>query len=79
MVDVLKWFEHCCKSPRKTLKTVNCHRAAAWEEEAISLTCLVSGGVYAEYKENVQINHVVSIVGWGVDEDDVEYWIIRNR
>jgi len=23
------------------------------------------------------VNHVVSIVGWGV-EDDVEYWIVRN-
>jgi cathepsin X len=23
------------------------------------------------------VNHVVSIVGWGV-EDDTEYWIVRN-
>ncbi|KAG2451379.1 hypothetical protein HYH02_003981 [Chlamydomonas schloesseri] len=38
-----------------------------------------TGGVYAERKSNPDINHVVSVVGWGVDpETDVEYWIIRN-
>ncbi|KXZ43314.1 hypothetical protein GPECTOR_94g636 [Gonium pectorale] len=36
-----------------------------------------TGGVYAEYKERIGINHVVSVVGWGVEDGD-EYWIIRN-
>lgn len=32
-----------------------------------------TGGIYAESVKKVHINHVVSVVGWGVEED-VEYW-----
>lgn len=32
-----------------------------------------SGGIYTEYREKMWTNHIVSVIGWGV-EDDVEYW-----
>jgi len=39
-----------------------------------------SGGVYSEYNAQPQINHVVSIVGWGIDQNNASnsYWVVRN-
>jgi len=39
-----------------------------------------TGGIFSQKKLFSLINHEVSIVGWGVSDDDAseEYWIIRN-
>jgi cathepsin X len=39
-----------------------------------------SSGVFAEVQpdNDARINHVVSIVGWGVDDDENSYWVARN-
>ena len=36
------------------------------------------GGVYEEKSSSTWANHELAIVGWGVDERGVEYWIGRN-
>ena len=37
-----------------------------------------TGGIYAESRLDVHINHDVSILGWGKDVGGIEYWIGRN-
>jgi cathepsin X len=41
------------------------------------LDSYMGGHVYEEYNPQPQHNHLVSIVGWGVEDED-EYWIVRN-
>lgn len=36
------------------------------------------GGIYSEHLDNVELNHEISVVGYGVTEDGQEYWIGRN-
>jgi len=39
-----------------------------------------SSGIYSEYKQTPIINHVISIIGWGVGGNNgtTAYWIVRN-
>jgi len=37
-----------------------------------------TGGIYSQWLLLPQINHEISVVGWGVAQDGTEYWIGRN-
>ncbi|CAG9310017.1 unnamed protein product [Blepharisma stoltei] len=37
-----------------------------------------TGGIYSQWLLLPQINHEISVVGWGVAPDGTEYWIGRN-
>jgi len=38
-----------------------------------------TGGIYQEYSANPQLNHEISVTGWGYDNlTQTEYWIVRN-
>jgi len=37
-----------------------------------------TGGIYSENAGPIEINHEISVVGWGVDDNGVEFWWGRN-
>jgi len=48
-------------------------------EATSGLDAYKGGYVYSEYDPNPGINHVVAIVGWGIEtNNNTAYWIVRN-
>lgn len=45
--------------------------------EATTAMDAYAGGIFSEYHKEHEPNHVISVVGWGM-EDGIEYWIVRN-
>jgi len=37
-----------------------------------------TGGVFTDQNSSEKPTHIVSIVGWSVDNDGIEHWIVRN-
>jgi len=44
---------------------------------SINLRCYNKGGIFTD-NPAYEINHIVSIVGWGTSPKGVKYWVIRN-
>lgn len=36
-----------------------------------------TGGIYEDTTSEMDIDHIISVVGWGI-ENDTKYWVIRN-
>jgi cathepsin X len=36
------------------------------------------GGIYSQYLKSPELNHAISVVGYGISDEGEEYWIGRN-
>lgn len=36
------------------------------------------GGIYSQHLDSIEINHEISVIGYGVTDEGQEYWIGRN-
>jgi cathepsin X len=36
------------------------------------------GYIYSEYNANPEINHIISVVGWGQVANGTQFWVVRN-
>uniref|UniRef100_A0A6B2LEI4 cathepsin X n=1 Tax=Arcella intermedia TaxID=1963864 RepID=A0A6B2LEI4_9EUKA len=47
-------------------------------EATANLDAFQGGYVFEEHIPDPQINHIISVVGWGAFSNGTEYWIVRN-
>lgn len=61
-------FQQCICAIRRCSNAIYCLDA---------LLGLCAGGIFMQKKEMPTINHIVSVIGWG-KEDDSEYWSVQR-
>jgi len=43
-----------------------------------ALEDFTGGYVYSEYKPSLDLNHEISVVGWGAETNGTAFWVVRN-